>query len=277
MFYLINKKVGESSFYAIKKFAKNNNIKKIGHTGTLDPLASGLLLVACDYSTKLIQYISNKTKGYICELQFGYATDTYDIEGQVTNTSSTKVTLGVLEMSLDKISQLKTQIPPIYSAKKINGKRAYEYAREKIDIQIKEHKINIYNYKLVEFDFQSQKAKISFEVSEGTYIRTLVDDLGKMCNSYATMTALFRNKIGDFEVEILNNQEFKEINPLSLFNLDTYKYTAQEKHFLKDGRSIKSNLKNGTILLLNSDNQISGVAQVTNNVLKVKNLFIERL
>lgn len=280
MFYLIHKKTGISSFEAISKFRRENKIKKIGHSGTLDPLAEGLLLVATDEDTKLLEYISNKTKEYIVEGVFGYETDTYDILGKVINITDNKVTEEVLNKKLEELSETRSQVPPKFSAKKINGVRAYELARNDIDFEIKEQKIKIFDYKLLSFDFAKQTYRIYFKVSEGCYIRSLVNDLGLLCKNYSTMTKLERNGIGVLHISMLNGKEFAEINYKDILNLPTFIYNQKQREYLKNGNKLTNinNKNDEVVLLINGDtNEIGGVAKIFNNELIVKKIFPNKI
>ncbi|TNK84063.1 tRNA pseudouridine(55) synthase TruB [Mycoplasmopsis pullorum] len=277
MFYLIKKNKDISSFSAIRQFAKEHGIKKIGHTGTLDPLATGLLLVASDEDTKLIQYIDNKIKGYIVEGQFGYSTDSYDITGNVTNQVDSVVDLETLNQQLLKLSRIDFQYPPVFSAKKINGKKAYDLARQNIHVEMKKQKIKVFDYKLLHFNQETQKFKIYFKVSEGTYIRTLVHDLGLMCNSLGTMLELDRCEIGELSSNLLGEDDYKKIEYSQLFKLPTYSFSKKDYLFLKDGRNIIINEPDGIYLLINSQNEVAGILEVNNYVGKAKKMFLKRL
>lgn len=281
MFYLIKKAKGISSFSCIKNFAKKMNIKKIGHSGTLDPLASGLLLCASEDDTKLIPYISHKSKTYISKIIFGKQTSTYDSEGEITNTSEVKIK----EEDLAKINQWflnqKSQIPPIYSAKKINGVRSYNLARSGQKVELNTQKIEVFNSKILNFDYQKQELTIELEVSFGTYIRSLANDVGIAFNTYSYMSELERTKIGKLTLSDTKN-EYEQIKINNLFDLDFYNATDSEIESLKKGQIINANkkLKDNKYLLINKakdQNLILGILESQNNNLKVVKLFGNRL
>ncbi len=188
---LINLKAS-SSFAIINSFAKENMIKKIGHTGTLDPLASGLLLVATDDDTKLIPYIKHNNKSYVATIQFGKQTDTYDSEGIVINSSEYKVTNNNVLKVCKWLESQTEQIPPSFSAKKINGIRSYNLARSGKEAKLQKQPIKVFNAKIISFNIEKQQLVIYVDVSKGTYIRSLVNDLGLYLNTYAYMTELDR-------------------------------------------------------------------------------------
>ena len=147
-------------------------IKQIGHTGTLDPFAEGVLPVCIGKSTRLIEYLSDD-KAYIATVQFGKTTDTYDIEGEVLSESDIKVKEDELLSALTKYRGEIEQIPPKYSAIKVNGKKLYEYARAGVEVEIKPRKVVIEEIKLLSFDSNLQTAEIYIKCSKGTYIRTI--------------------------------------------------------------------------------------------------------
>lgn len=175
-------------------------IKQIGHTGTLDPFAEGVLPICIGKSTRLIEYLSDD-KAYIATVQFGKSTDTFDIEGKVVAETNIKVTQNDI---IEKLSPFKgeiEQIPPIYSAIKVNGKKLYEYARAGEDVEIKSRKVFIEDIHLVSFDENNQTAEIYIKCSKGTYIRTIGNDLGQNLGCGAYLTKLIRTQAGDFSVE----------------------------------------------------------------------------
>ncbi|AWX70283.1 tRNA pseudouridine(55) synthase TruB [Mycoplasmopsis anatis] len=280
MFFLLHKKSGISSFGAISNFKKENKIKKIGHNGTLDPLAEGLLLVATDDDTKLLEYIPNKTKEYIVEATFGFETDTYDILGKIINKSGIKVTEEVLKENLKKLSKTTKQIPPKFSAKKINGVRAYELARKDVNFEINDQEIKILDYKLIDFNLEKQTYKIYFNVSEGCYIRSLIYDLGIMCGSFSTMTSLNRIGIGDLKLEMLQNLEYLKIDYTEILKLPIFKYNQNQRKYLMNGNPLKDIKLDDQeiVLLINIDtSQIGGVGKIENNTLIVKKIFPNRI
>ncbi|MDK2819731.1 MAG: tRNA pseudouridine(55) synthase TruB [Mycoplasmataceae bacterium] len=204
MFKLIYKKSGESSFKSISNFARENNIKKIGHTGTLDPMARGLLLVATDNDTKLIPYITNTNKTYIAEAIFNIETNTYDSEGEIINTYEKIITLEMIEDIIPSFTGKIKQIPPIFSAKKINGKRAYDLARENKEVTLKSVDVEIYYINII--SFSNNKLVFEVSVSSGTYIRSLIHDFGKVLHSGAHMSSLERTMIHGISKENINDQ-----------------------------------------------------------------------
>lgn len=207
MFKIIYKKTGISSFACINKFKKENNIKKIGHTGTLDPLAEGLLMIATEDDTKLIPYISNKEKEYEVELKLGYSSATLDAEGPITFFSSYVPTKKEVEKVVNSFIGSIKQQPPLFSAKKINGKKAYSLARKNKDFVLPEIDVTIFEIKNLKYNYPI----ISFKtrVSNGTYIRSLVNDIGQNLKTSAYMTHLKRSKIHGLSID--DKIDFKKL------------------------------------------------------------------
>lgn len=192
---LIDKPYEWTSFDVVRKVRNTFKIKKVGHAGTLDPLATGLLIVCVGKATKKIQFIQAEQKEYICEMTVGATTPTYDLESEIDNTFETShITPSLLEATKAKFIGDIQQTPPAHSAVKVNGKRAYELARKGLEVDIKAKTVNIEEIEIL--DVTLPKVKFRVTCSKGTYIRSLVNDWGKELNSGAHMTALVRTKIG---------------------------------------------------------------------------------
>ncbi len=270
MFKLIYKEKGISSFKAISNFARENNIKKIGHTGTLDPMATGLLLVATDDDTKLIEYITNKNKTYIAEATFNIETDSYDSEGKITNEYSQEITLAMIQKAIPLFLGKIDQVPPIFSAKKINGKRAYELARSNKEVILKSAKVEIYNLNII--SFKNNKLKFEVSVSNGTYIRSLIHDLGKAVGTGAHMSELERTVVHGLnkndviiDYKMLINLPFIKIEKPLLSQLLNGKITFIEKEDNKYG------------LVSETKNDIIGIIEIKNNQVINRKMFGNRI
>ena len=190
---VINKEQNYTSFDVVAVVRKTLNIKKIGHTGTLDPNATGVLPVLLGTATKAQDIMPNSDKAYLADFKFGESTDTLDIWGKVIDRSDKKVTLAQLDEILETFTGEIDQIPPMYSAVSIGGKRLYELARENITVDRKSRKVTVYSIKLYSFDEKTQSGRIEVKCSKGTYIRTLIDDIAKALGTLGVMTALQRN------------------------------------------------------------------------------------
>ena len=173
---------------------------KIGHAGTLDPLATGILLVCIGRATKQVEALQAEEKEYVAELMLGATTPSGDMEHEVDNTYPTEhITREMVEEALKSLTGEREQLPPLYSAKKVQGVRAYEFARAGEEIELKKALINIYELELVEYDMP--RIKIRVRCSKGTYIRSLAFEIGEALNSGAYLTSLRRTRSGGFTVE----------------------------------------------------------------------------
>ena len=173
---------------------------KIGHAGTLDPLATGILLVCIGRATKQVEALQAEEKEYVAELMLGATTPSGDMEHEVDNTYPTEhITREMVEEALKSLTGEREQLPPLYSAKKVQGVRAYEFARAGEDIELKKALINIYELELVEYDMP--RIKIRVRCSKGTYIRSLAFEIGEALQSGAYLSSLRRTRSGGFTVE----------------------------------------------------------------------------
>ena len=273
---IVNKPKGITSFDVIRKLKKILKTKKIGHTGTLDPLATGLMLICIGKATKLASDLEAKAKVYIANFDIGYATDTYDIEGKKIVENIINVSKEDLEQSIKKFIGNIKQVPPMYSAIKIDGNKLYHLARKGIEVERPERDVTIEYINLL--DFKDNKAKIETKVSKGCYIRSLIFDIGQDLGTYATMTALQRKQVGDYSLEesysleqieemVLNN-DFKFLKTVEeIFSYDKYSLqTEKELTLYKNGNTvkIKENLENKKYRIYFQDEFI-GLANVENN------------
>lgn len=244
---LLNKKKGITSFKAINELKLNIHANKVGHAGTLDPMAEGLMLVMINSATKFSDKFMKKDKEYYVEMELGYETDTYDSDGQ-----KTKVYEGTIKYDKDNIIETinsfigtQYQVPPIYSAIKVNGKKMYEMAREGKDVERKPREIVIKS--ISNIDFNDNIIMFNVEVSSGTYIRSLIRDIGERLNFGATMTKLVRTKIDDyllddaFTIEEINEKENKNdilIDIETLFNYENIMLAKDELDSLSNGMTV---------------------------------------
>lgn len=191
---IINKPSGYTSHDIVSKIRKNLNIKKVGHTGTLDPLATGVLPILLGNGTKLSKYLINHDKEYIATIKLGVKTDTGDIEGKIIEEKKySECPENKIKEVLESFIGKQEQIPPMYSAIKVNGKKLYEYARKGESIELTPRKIEIYNIELLKIEQNTIKIKIA--CSKGTYIRSLCEDISEKLNTVGTMSELQRIKV----------------------------------------------------------------------------------
>ncbi len=197
--FVINKPKNYTSNDVIKKIKYALKLKKIGHGGTLDPLATGVLIIGIDESTKLLNNHLNSVKEYICEIEFGYQTTTFDLEGQITNYSNiVDIKLSDIIEALDKLKKEYFQTPPLFSAIKKNGKPLYEYARKNINVEIEPRKVELLSYEIL--NYKSNVLTLKIKVSKGFYVRSLANDLASMLNTYGTLIKLTRTASGNYSI-----------------------------------------------------------------------------
>lgn len=212
---LVNKEKGMTSRDVVNLVSRVCHTKKVGHTGTLDPMATGLLVICVGRATKLVEVLTSHQKEYIASMMFGMKTDTKDITGTVLEQRISHVTKEQIEIILHDMTTTYQQEVPIYSAVKIHGKKLYEYARNGEQIELPKREVTIEQLKII--DWQDQKQELTFltQVSKGTYIRSLVEDIATHLDTIGTMTALTRTKVGNFSLEQANtiaeikNNQFK--------------------------------------------------------------------
>ncbi len=284
MFGFLNvyKPVGKTSHDVVAYFRKLLKIKQIGHTGTLDPFAEGVLPICIGKSTRLIEYLPDD-KAYLAFVQFGKSTDTYDTEGDITYESDKKITKDEIKEALKNFEGEIEQIPPIYSAIKVDGKKLYEYAREGKAVEVKSRKVVIYKIELKNFDFETQIAQIYIECSKGTYIRSIANDLGENLSCGAHLSRLIRTKAGKFDVDsAVKMLDFKSncdvennlIYPLDMLNLPIYELNEAENEKISYGQHLlNKSIKYDDFIILVYNGKIKAVAQYDNGLIKANKVF----
>lgn len=224
-FIIVNKPKDMTSHAVCNKIRSIMHTKKVGHSGTLDPLATGVLVVAVGKATKLINYLENQDKTYVAEALFGIQTDSYDILGNVLNKDDlSNPTDSEIDTQLEILKGSETQIPPIYSAIKVNGKKLYDYAKNGEMVEILPRKIKIHSLKRVS-NIIDKKVSIEVSANKGFYVRSLINDLGTMLNTYAVMSNLIRTKAGKYDISISQTlEEIKENGPIIHSIEDTFSH-----------------------------------------------------
>jgi tRNA pseudouridine55 synthase len=204
-FILINKQPGPTSFGVIAALRKITDIRKIGHTGTLDPFAEGLLLVAIGReSTKKITGMMKHDKEYIADLKLGFQTETMDTESEEEKVNPEMIknlTDEKIKKVLENFVGDQEQTPPMYSAKKINGQKLCDLARKGIEVERKPNEIKIHELEMIKFEPEKNSLRIRVSCSSGTYIRVLAQDIGKVLGAGAYLTRLVRTKIDKYKIE----------------------------------------------------------------------------
>lgn len=281
-FLNIYKPKGMTSFDVVAKLRRVTKIKQIGHTGTLDPFAVGVLPICIGKATRLIEYLDDD-KEYLATVQFGKDTDTYDLDGTVTKTYDKKITQEDLISILDDFRGEIEQLPPIYSAIKVNGKKLYEYARKGEEVEIKPRKVFISMLELENFDFEKQEAKIIVGCSKGTYIRSIAYDIGQKLNCGGYLTALERTKAGLFNREHsiplenfgeVSDVRNKLVNPIDVLPLSKVELNDVEKERVNHGMAIYNRgFKNSDVVILVYGGRIHAIGMVEDNQILVKKVF----
>lgn len=213
------KPTGMTSHDVVNIVRKKINVKKVGHTGTLDPNASGVLPILIGKATKLSDFYMKKDKEYRCQMRFGISTDTKDSSGKITEVDENLKFLNVSEIkaTLNKFKGKINQIPPIYSAIKINGKKLYSLARKGVELQeIPKREVTIYDIEFIKYNFPY--FTFDCRCSSGTYIRTLIEDIATSLNTKAYMSILIRTISGEFKIE--NSTDINKITKDNLINVD---------------------------------------------------------
>lgn len=200
-FLCVNKPRGPSSFHIIAQTRRLLKTKKVGHCGTLDPEAEGLLLIAVGSSTRLLRYVKTEPKTYEFGIQFGSETDSFDLEGKIVADGGRFPSESELTETLHRFRGEILQTPPLFSAIKIEGVRACDLARKGITPELKERQITIHNLELVSYDCKIGVAQLVVSCSTGTYVRSLVRDIAHACGTFGTATSIRRTKIGDFFID----------------------------------------------------------------------------
>ena len=243
---IFDKEKGITSHDLVYKVRKKTGIKKVGHAGTLDPMATGVLIIAIGKATKVNEYLLLKDKKYIAKIKLGILTDTFDITGNILEKENVSVLKKDIEEVLKRFTGKMSQTPPIYSALKVNGKKLYEYAREGKEVKIKNRNIEIFENKLIDFNGKDEFS-IEIEVSKGTYIRSVAYEIGKAVGTYGTITELRRIKSGNFDIE--NSIKISDFENMSLdelkSNLIPMELALENLKRIEIPKSFKQNFLNG--------------------------------
>lgn len=282
-FLNIYKPKGITSHDVIHKLRKALKIKKIGHAGTLDPLAEGVLPVAISYATKLIDFLP-EDKEYIADFKFGYTSLSYDAETELEKFSDKTATLDDVENILPEFFGDIKQRPPIYSAIKVGGQKLYELARNGVsDVEVPERTINVSKIELVNFDENTQTGKILIACSKGTYIRSIINDIGQRLGVGAVMTSLIRSKSGGMSVEnSVNVNDITDvdvaqkylINLDKVFNFASVEIDDVELERVKNGNSIRRNISDGFAFIV-YNSEIIAFAEISSSKVKIKKVFLQ--
>lgn len=280
---IINKHKGCTSHDIVYKVKKMFN-EKVGHTGTLDPMATGVLPLLIGKGTQCSKYLINHDKIYNVTLQLGEKTDTADSEGKVIETKEVKeetLKKENIEKIFEKIKGKQEQIPPIYSAIKVNGKKLYEYARKGQEVEIKPRKIEIYNIELLNINEKQKQIEFQVSCSKGTYIRSLCEDIAQRLETVGYMLELKRIQVGNFNIKEaitieqlennIDNKEFIEENFIQfeeIFkNKEKIELDDRKLRLFLNGVQLTIGKEDGTYKIYNN-NKFIGIGIVENKLLK---------
>ena len=274
---VVNKDKDMTSRDVVNIISRKFNTKKVGHTGTLDPIASGVLVVAIGKYTKLVDIITSEKKEYIATMKLGELTDTLDTTGIVLDKKDYNFSKDELLKVLESFKTTYLQEVPKYSAVKINGKKLYEYARNNIDIELPKREVTIYDIELLEYN--NDTIKFRCEVSKGTYIRSLIRDIASKLNTYASMSDLIRTKQGIFSIndsyslEDINNDKYSLLTYKDIFMEYKHIELNDEEYFkVSNGQKMKFNC-NENIILLTYKNEYIAMYEKDNEFYRIKVMF----
>lgn len=278
-FLILNKPVGISSNRALSVLKRAIGKQKVGHLGTLDPLANGALPVAIGEATKAIPYLTNNDKTYQITIKWGEQTSTDDTEGAVIKTSDNRPTLQNIEEAIKKYIGAIKQTPPDFSACKINGQRAYDLARQGQEVQIKAKDVEIYSINIL--DSTNDNTSIEVKCSKGTYMRSLARDLGLDLECYGHCTAIKRTQSGDFklensiDLEDLEQQVHNKILPIEkVVTLQKIEVSNKDAKRLRNGLEIKceQDFKDTALTTFNGK-PLAFVKRISNDCIRATKVF----
>lgn len=279
---LVNKPKDMTSRDVVNIVCKTLNTRSVGHTGTLDPIATGLLAIAINKGVKIVDFLVNDTKEYIATVQFGILTDTLDVTGKVLNeVKDYVIDEEKLKQVLDSFVGKMIQEVPKYSAVKVAGKRLYEYARKGEEVEIPKREIEIFNIELLTFDNEEFSFKVT--VSKGTYIRSLIRDIGIKLGIPCSMKELIRTKQGNFKIEdSCTIDEIKDNNykviPIKdcLSNYTTIEVDDFIANKVLNGRILENRYKDDIIVFTNKDEVLAIYKVYDKDTTKVKPIKVLR-
>ena len=273
---IVNKEVNMSSHDVIYKLRRILKTKKIGHCGTLDPLASGVLVCLVNKATKLSNYLVLDTKEYITTFKLGVATTSQDLAGEVVESVEYKNDISEEQLlkTLKSFEGEQIQLPSIYSAIKVNGKKLYEYARSNQHVEIPSRKINIFSIELI--DFKHDLVKIKVNCSSGTYIRTLCYDIAKALNYPGVVVALQRTRSGNFSIEDSTTLNEIENNQFQLISIEQalkdypiYEVSDDLINDIKNGKPL--NVEYNSDFIVKSNKDVVAIYEASiNGISKIK-------
>ncbi len=275
---IVNKPKDYTSRDIVNKISKILKTKKVGHSGTLDPLAKGVLVICFGKYTKLNELLTSNEKEYIAEVKIGLKTDTLDITGNILEEKNQTVKKEDLINILNKYKKTYNQKVPIYSAVKVNGKKLYEYAREGKEVKLPKKEVTIKEIELLSFD--ENKFTFKTTVSKGTYIRSLINDILNDLNVIGTMSNLTRTKQGIFDIkysytlEEIEKGNFEILKIKDVLDIPKIKVDENTKNKIINGCKLKGDYPNKILFLDKEENELA-IYEKENNIYKIKVLLYE--
>ena len=269
---IVNKGKNITSRDVVNELNHIFNTKKIGHTGTLDPLATGVLVCLIGKYTKLVNLITSYDKEYIAEIKLGIKTDTGDITGNIISTDNSNVSVDMIKEVFANFPKVYNQEVPIYSAVKINGKKLYDYARSNIPVNLPKREVHIYSLELL--SYENNIITFKTKVSKGTYIRSLINDLTNYLNTVGTMNNLIRTKQGCFNItdsytiEDIKNGNYKILNIKDFLNYPVIELPDTLIKKVSNGSSIPNSFNIKDKVIFTYQNQDIAIYEVNNEYLK---------
>lgn len=266
---LVNKPSGITSHDLVMKVRKKLMTQKIGHTGTLDPLASGVMILTVGKATKILPYITNHDKEYEAVLKLGIRTNTLDVTGEVQEEKEVKpVSVSQINEVFNSMLGSQKQVPPMFSAKKINGKKLYELAREDIEIEREACDIVIHELELLDYN-GSDEIRFRVRCSAGTYVRVLCEDIAEKLDNIGTMKQLTRTAVDRYTLKDCYQLDEIDINCnlISTYDiLSGYPYVEiEDLKPIYDGKKIKIDCDEDLIFIVNNEKVIAAYEKITDN------------
>ena len=281
---VVNKDLGYTSRDVVNIVSKVLGTKKVGHTGTLDPMATGVLVLCVGNALKLCELLTNHDKEYIAGITLGIETDTLDIEGKIISTEIVDIQKERIYDAVNSFKGSYMQEVPRYSAVKVNGKKLYEYARANIDVKLPSKMVNIYDIEIVDdiiYDNGKIHFKIKTSVSKGTYIRSLVRDIGLKLGVPSVMNSLDRTMLGDFKLQDaysigdVKNGNFKLISILDVLpNMKMVKVNDDLAFKIRNGVILEPFFDGDRAFIIDSNDNLIAIYENFDNKARVYKMFV---
>lgn len=280
---IVNKEVGYTSRDVVNIVSKKLNTKKVGHTGTLDPMARGVLVICVGKALKLCELLTTHDKEYIAGITLGIETDTLDMEGNVVSTEDVDIQEEIIRKVVSSFKGSYMQEVPKYSAVKVNGRKLYEYARNNIDVKLPSKMVNIFDIEVLD-DILYKDGKVYFNiktvVSKGTYIRSLIRDIGVKLGVSAVMSSLVRTRLGDFSIddaysiEDIKNNNFRLISLLdSISDIQKIKVDEEMAFKIRNGVILEPFFKGDRAFILDKEDNLIAIYENIENKARVYKMF----